>query len=91
VRAALDADGALCLCHGLAGNADLLLLAGDPADRALAGQAARHVLTRHAGTPADERTPGLLTGSAGIGQFLLRQCDAGVPSPLWLGPAPARN
>jgi hypothetical protein len=84
VRDALESDGALCLCHGLAGNADLLLLAGDAADRALAGQAAEHVRERYAATPAVERTPGLLTGSAGIGHFLLRLCDAGVPSPLWL-------
>lgn len=91
VREGLETDGALCLCHGLAGNADLLLLAGEPADRVLAGQAAQHVLGRYASTPAAERTPGLLTGSAGIGHFLLRLCDAGVPSPLWLGPVTARN
>ncbi|KWK06105.1 hypothetical protein WM11_12010 [Burkholderia ubonensis] len=88
VRDALETDGALCLCHGLAGNADLLLLAGHTADRALAAQAAQHVLERYACTPAVERTPGLLTGSAGIGHFFLRLCDAGVSSPLWLGPAP---
>jgi len=52
-----------CLCHGLAGNAEILLSATD--GRALAHRVVRAITI-------DDETPGLMTGMAGIGYFDLR-------------------
>jgi hypothetical protein len=84
-----------CLCHGIAGNADILLqiayLAGrtDPDPVVLA--AARAGMDRHhdsgnwpCGVPGGDETPALLLGLAGIGHFYLRLHDTSVPSPLIL-------
>lgn len=84
-----------CLCHGIAGNADVLMqiarLAGrtDPDPAVLS---AAHIgVDRHheagnwpCGVPDGDETPGLLLGLAGIGHFYLRLHDASVPSPLTL-------
>ena len=75
----------LGLCHGVAGNADILQLVGKVEDRSLIERAAAFVMDK-CGACADE-PPGLMTGSAGAGHFLLRLADASVPSPLWIGPA----
>jgi hypothetical protein len=74
------------LCHGLAGNADVLLLAGD---RDVAAAVGSFGLDAHAaaggrwacGTTTGE-SPGLMLGLSGIGSFYLRLADAAVPSPL---------
>jgi hypothetical protein len=88
-----------CLCHGLVGNA-LVLLEGaraaavdDAADYAVAAQpvAARLAATVHGGgsvfgeSVADVDNPSLMLGYAGIGHFLLRAAGVatGFRSPLW--------
>lgn len=98
VRGAAEGDGAdFCLCHGLAGNADILLegartLPGaPPAWQRLARSAAESGIARYPARslawpcgPAGE-TPGLMLGLAGIGLFLLRLSDPTVPSVLAIG------
>lgn len=86
------APGSFCLCHGLAGNADLLLLAGAQLDRpdctALAqeiGQLgievyANSYLPWPCGVLNGGETPGLFLGLAGIGYFYLRLHDSSVPA-----------
>jgi lantibiotic modifying enzyme len=82
-----------CLCHGIAGNADIVLeitrLSGrkDPHPAVLA--AAHAGMDRHhesgdwpCGVPGGDETPALLLGLSGIGHFYLRLHDASVPSPL---------
>lgn len=86
--------GNFSLCHGLAGNAEILLqgrrvLGEDVPDaRALALNAAAQGIRIHAagrawpcGVAAGE-TPGLMLGLAGIGLFYLRLYDPAVPSVL---------
>jgi hypothetical protein len=73
----------LSLCHGAAGAADVLLSAGEPV------ALGERVLERYAdgaqrwpcGVPGGV-TPGLFLGLSGIGWWLLRQHDNGIPSPL---------
>jgi len=77
-----------CLCHGVAGNADILQLVDRVEDRTLVERAAAFVMEK-LGAFA-ERPPGLMTGWAGAGQFYLRLVDASVPSPLWIGPSLSR-
>jgi lantibiotic modifying enzyme len=98
VRRSLDAESAdFCLCHGLAGNAEILLegarrLPGAPPSWAdLAREAADVGIHRHPGRgrswplgPAGE-APSLLTGLAGVGLFLIRLVDARVRSVLVVG------
>jgi class II lanthipeptide synthase len=85
VRAALECELTdASLCHGLAGSADVLLRAGDAE---LAREVGRGLLERHpqGDWPCAEPlgiTPGLFRGLAGIGWFMLRLDDPGVPSPL---------
>ncbi|MFF3665999.1 type 2 lanthipeptide synthetase LanM family protein [Microtetraspora malaysiensis] len=83
------------LCHGVFGNADLLLLAEERGARLApeAGSAlARAVdsLDRDGpvcGTPGEIETPSLMTGLAGIGYGLLRLASPGtVPSVLLFEP-----
>jgi lantibiotic modifying enzyme len=83
--------GGFTLCHGVAGNADILLTA----DRLLAGgwrepalAAARTGADRHAeranwpcGVPP-RQSPGLLLGLSGVGHFYLRTACGEIPSPL---------
>jgi lantibiotic modifying enzyme len=98
-------DANFCLCHGLGGNADLLLyasevLVGTPEAGQMAARAravgdlgvARH--GRRApwpcGIPGAGETPGLLIGLAGIGYFYLRLHDsAATPTPLLIDPSRA--
>ncbi len=83
------------LCHGLAGNADVLLEASRqlerPALRTAAEQAGRLGLERHhdmgvawpCGLSDGGETPGLMLGLAGIGCFILRLHDPeAVPTVL---------
>ncbi|HWS88790.1 MAG TPA: lanthionine synthetase LanC family protein [Pyrinomonadaceae bacterium] len=87
------------LCHGSAGNAELLLYAarvfGDDSSRLLAEQVGRFGVEQYrkplgpwpCGVLEGGETPGLLLGLAGIGHFYLRLHDpAGVPSVLIILP-----
>ncbi|HEV2774337.1 MAG TPA: lanthionine synthetase LanC family protein [Solirubrobacteraceae bacterium] len=83
------------LGHGLAGNADVLLLGAEllPEGPALAHRVGDVGVGRYAtsldGWPCGGgRTPALLTGDAGIGLFLLRLRDLAVPSVLLPGAPP---
>jgi lantibiotic modifying enzyme len=95
-----------CLCHGAAGQADLLIEAAQRLDHAPYRQVAEAVgqtglSTYHAndlpwpcGVPARGETPNLMLGLAGIGYFYLRlAAPESVPSILILGPelVPAAN
>lgn len=89
-----------CLCHGLAGNADVLIEGRQvllPADTTTwrhvpeaigAAGIAAHGSTDvpwPCGIPVPGReTPGLMLGLAGIGYFYLRLAFPGIPSPLLL-------
>ena len=87
-----------CLCHGLAGNAEVLLLgetileAEFPSGSRVAGEIADSGLERYArtGMPwpcgATSPTPGLMDGLAGIGYFYLRLTNPATPSILLLNP-----
>lgn len=87
------------LCHGSAGNAELLVYAarafGDDASRLLAEQVGHFGVEQYrktfspwpCGVLEGGETPGLLLGLAGIGHFYLRLHDpAGVPSVLIILP-----
>lgn len=100
IRSALAADDAdVCLCHGLSGNADILLegartLPDAPGDcEQLAREVAECGIERYEaiGRPWPcgliGEAPGLMTGVAGVGLFLLRLVDASVPSVLAIGDA----
>jgi hypothetical protein len=87
--------GNFSLCHGLAGNAEILIQGqqlGDPAQAAMAAtghQVAHAAIERYAqagrawpaGTSSGE-TPSLMLGLAGIGYFYLRLADPQTPSLL---------
>jgi lantibiotic modifying enzyme len=90
-------SGNYSLCHGMAGNAEILLLAhptldeGRHEDRALAVEVAEAGIERYAasgrwpgGQPEGE-TPGLMLGLAGTALFYLRLHDPSVPSVLLMG------
>ena len=75
------------LCHGVAGNADLLLYAQDvlgrpaPAAAQAATVGAAHFEAQRvpwAGGLAGRDTPGLMLGTAGIGNFYLRLAQPGL-------------
>jgi len=76
-----------CLCHGVAGNADILLTAGrrewalDQAHRGIEQFEATGVPWPCDSTPQGE-TPGLMTGVAGIGYFYLRMARPETPPVL---------
>lgn len=94
VRRTVEADGAdFCLCHGLAGNADVLLyaarLTGDASWALVAEDVAAGGIARYheRGTPwpcgqGRGSVPSLFVGTAGIGHFLLRVADPTIPSVL---------
>ena len=80
-----------CLCHGLAGNAELLIYAGQVIEngegyRAIAEQVGRAGITNYSqpeidwpcGVPGGGETPGLMLGTAGIGYFYLRLYEPSV-------------
>jgi len=90
--------GNYSLCHGLFGNADLLIDAGaalhDPTLKNEARVLGMRALERHhdddqpwpCGVPAGPETPGLMLGIAGIGYFYLRLFDSVKnPSVLCVG------
>jgi lantibiotic biosynthesis protein len=97
-RRALAAHGAEhCLCHGLAGNADILMTGARafPNDGSgwaqLAEEVAESGVIRYprAGRdwpcgPGIGRDPSLMLGISGVGYFLLRVADPSVPSVLAL-------
>jgi hypothetical protein len=83
------------LCHGLAGNADILSLGselpGEPVSslteiaRDVAGFGRRYYAASGDGWPGGNQSgesPGLMLGLAGIGWFYLRIADPSVPSVL---------
>ncbi|MBY5856125.1 hypothetical protein GR239_24905 [Rhizobium leguminosarum] len=84
------------LCHGLLGNAEVLVewanCSGDPLYRAYAEEAAYEGLRLYAengkwpcGTVQGD-TPSLMLGRAGIGYFYLRLADPKIPSVLLIDP-----
>jgi lantibiotic biosynthesis protein len=94
-----SADANYSLCHGRAGNAELLLTAGavldEPAYTARAWQVGEEGIDRYegprvtwpCGNRTEEETPGLMLGLAGIAYFYLRLHDPGrFPSVLLLNP-----
>jgi lantibiotic modifying enzyme len=94
-----DAD--FSLCHGRAGLAECLLLAGDVAGdgeaRATALATADRGIDAFGSTPAEwpcgvrrGRNPSLMLGLAGIGYFYLRLADPSLPSLLLVRPEAAR-
>ncbi|HEX8697160.1 MAG TPA: lanthionine synthetase LanC family protein [Longimicrobium sp.] len=100
LQAAAQAGSAgFSLCHGDAGNAELLILAeqafGGGGAMQLAEQVGRMGIARYllprapwpCGVPDGGETPNLMLGLAGIGHFYLRLFDpAKVPSILLLAP-----
>jgi class II lanthipeptide synthase len=95
--AAADETLSWCLCHGLAGNVDVLLEGRRRLDRASGGQLPEalaaigidsHIgrgLPWPCGIPVPGReVPGLMLGLAGIGYFFLRMACPAVPSVLLL-------
>lgn len=83
--AMLDASGTTCgLCHGLAGNAEVLNLSASGAAPSLVWRVAAHC-RRTSGAeraPSPDASPGLMLGRSGIGLFYLRLFDPSVPSVL---------
>jgi lantibiotic modifying enzyme len=86
--------GSWSLCHGVAGNADVLLEAarglGESSWRDVALEAGRAGIARYArhaapwpcGVPGGGETPSLMLGLAGIGHFYLRLHDPRLPTVL---------
>jgi lantibiotic modifying enzyme len=100
--AAATGSAGFSLCHGDAGNAELLLLAaealGEPEHRAVAEELGRRGIERHlapgvpwpCGVLNAGETPGLMLGLAGIGYFYLRlHAPARAPSVLLISPGEA--
>lgn len=91
---AAGGTGNFSLCHGDAGNAELLVSAagsfGRPELLRLARATAAEALRRFessgapwpCGVPGAGETPGLMLGTAGIGHFLLRLHDPTTDTPL---------
>lgn len=87
------------LCHGCAGNADLLIEAArvinEPGHRARAEAVAQAGIEQFeaqrlpwpCGIPGAGETAGLMLGTAGIGYFYLRLHDSELPSVLIMHPA----
>jgi lantibiotic modifying enzyme len=95
---AFPAIGSLCLCHGLGGNAELLIAEADGSGRGdlrhIAENAGRDAMEQvqsselpwPCGVSGAGETPNLMLGLAGIGHFYLRLYDSWrVPSILLLG------
>jgi lantibiotic biosynthesis protein len=90
VESWLASGGNFSLCHGLAGNAEVLLEGGETE---LAHRIALEGIERYGngGLPwpcgaADGQTPSLFLGLAGIGRFYLRLFDQALPSILLIRP-----
>jgi lantibiotic modifying enzyme len=97
-------SGNLCLCHGLGGNADLLLAASDIQGRhdlrLIAENVGRQAIAQirtpdlpwPCGVTTGGETPNLMIGLAGIGHFFLRLYDSvKVPSLLLMRPGGSRK
>lgn len=91
----IAAKASFCLCHGIAGNADVLWqidgLAGRKRPASIVLEAAQIGRQQYhqtgqwpCGLPQGGETPSLMLGLAGIGHFYLRLHDAAVPSALLL-------
>jgi lantibiotic modifying enzyme len=102
VESAAPAAGSWCLCHGAAGNADVLLagseILGEPAWSVPALQAAvRGIETYESadlpwppGVTGGTDNPSLMLGNAGTGWFFLRlAAPEHTPSVLFFGDQPA--
>ena len=97
-RALAGGQDGFSLCHGLAGNAELLLCAAailaDGRQRDLAERLGRYGIQRYlephqpwpCGVLGGGETPGLLLGLAGIGHFYLRLAVPATPSVLLITP-----
>jgi lantibiotic modifying enzyme len=98
VEQSLDWGGSFCLCHGLGGNADLLiyasqvlgearwLRAAEAAGRMGAERIERKNRLWDSGLQSRNEVPGLMLGLAGIGYFYLRLADpARTPTVLLSG------
>jgi hypothetical protein len=83
--AMLDALGtSFCLCHGLAGNAEVLNLCANGTEPSLVWRVATHC-RRTSGAeraPSPDAAPGLMLGRSGVGLFFLRLFDPSLPSVL---------
>ena len=89
--------GGFSLCHGCAGNADVLLEAAETLAAPEARQAAEKIghagveefasqrLPWPCGLPGAGETPGLMLGTAGIGHFYLRLANPAIPTVLRIG------
>jgi lantibiotic modifying enzyme len=100
---ALEGPGAVAggfsLCHGCAGNADVLLEAAESLGTPEAREAAERIghagiehfesqrMSWPCGLPGAGETPALMLGTAGIGHFYLRLAKHGIPSVLRIGPS----
>jgi lantibiotic biosynthesis protein len=97
VQAPDAARGGFSLCHGCAGNADVLLEASESLGTGEAREAAERIgyvgieqfesqrLPWPCGLPGAGETPGLMLGTAGIGHFYLRLAKPGIPTALRIG------
>jgi hypothetical protein len=83
--AMLDApETSSCLCHGLAGNAEVLDLCANGTEPSLVRRVAMHC-RRTSGAergPSPDAAPGLMLGRSGVGLFFLRLFDPSLPSVL---------
>ncbi len=91
------AKGGFSLCHGCAGNADVLLEAARSLGAAEAVETAGKIgcagieqfearrLPWPCGLPGAGETPGLMLGTAGIGYFYLRLANPGIQTLLRIG------
>ncbi|HEU4348493.1 MAG TPA: lanthionine synthetase LanC family protein [Actinoplanes sp.] len=100
VRRSLDwPDADFSLCHGLAGNADVLLHGPEVSDALDTAQQVGQLGVNSYGRRgrlwpsgvAGERTPSLMLGLAGIGYFYLRLHDRSTPSVLILSGSRTRT
>jgi hypothetical protein len=94
ITSALESTSHFSLCHGLAGNADILRLGGHafamtPGSDQLPRIVALSGIERYSSISAEwpcltegEQALGLLTGLAGVGYFYLRMFDSRVPCVL---------
>jgi lantibiotic modifying enzyme len=93
-QAGISSTGrSLGLCHGMAGNADILLHAAQRFDKGADSKAAANARVAalvHSMPPGslthELESPSLMVGAAGAGYFLLRILDASLPSVLAIGP-----
>lgn len=98
IRAGIDSclgsamPGDFSLCHGTAGNAELLTVARDWYDDAAAAEVALTSAMSRAAGEAGWKPPGLMDGLAGLGYALLRtEHPQEVPSVLLLSPPDRRE